>query len=319
MVLLLVMKCWLLYQKSKAAGNNGLLPDIVKCCGGPLLDFVVSLFGTVWREKQVPVEWRDATLVPVPKREDLSLCDNWRGISLLDVMGKLFARIINDRLQVVVEDSVTDSQCGFRAGRGCVDLIFCVRQFVEKTIEHRSKIFLLFVDLRKAYDSVPWQALWCVLWKYGVPGCLVDLVRSFHDGMAATVAVGGEEAPPFEVRNGLRQGCTIAPTLFILYFEQVIQCWLHRCNAVGIEVLYKIGGKLVGERTRRPSLVQLNECLFADDAALICTSRSDMFIAAKVFEEVTKEFGLTLRPSCLLLGLTLQLVMYLLWNWVVAV
>ena len=46
----------------KAAGSNGLLPDIVKCCGGPLLDFIV-LFGTVWKEKQVPAEWRDATLV----------------------------------------------------------------------------------------------------------------------------------------------------------------------------------------------------------------------------------------------------------------
>ena len=91
-----------------------------------------------------------------------------------------------------------------------------MRQLVEKTIEHRSKIFLLFVDLRKAYDSVPWQALWCVLWKYGVPDSLADLVRSFHDGMAATKAVGGEEAPPFELRNGLCQGCTIAPTLFIL-------------------------------------------------------------------------------------------------------
>ena len=58
-------------------------------------------------------------------------------------MGKLFARVINDRLQTVVEDSVADSQCGFRAGRGCVDMVFCVHQLVEKTIEHCSKIFLL--------------------------------------------------------------------------------------------------------------------------------------------------------------------------------
>ena len=66
--------------------------------------------------------------MPVPKRDDLSICDNWRGISLLDVMGKLFARVINDRLQTVAEDSVADSQCGFRAGRGCVDMVFCVHQ-----------------------------------------------------------------------------------------------------------------------------------------------------------------------------------------------
>jgi len=120
----------------KTAGSNGLLPDIVKCCSGPLLDVIVSLFATIWRVKQVPVEWRDATLVPVPKKGDLSVC-------------------VNDRLQTVVEDSVADSQCGFRAGRGCIDMVFCVRQIVEKTFEHHSKIFLLFVDLRKAYNSVP--------------------------------------------------------------------------------------------------------------------------------------------------------------------
>ena len=73
-------------------------------------------------------------------------------------MGKLFARVLNDRLQLVVEEVVSDTQCGFRTGRGCVDMIFCVRQLVEKAIEHNTKIFLLFVDLRTAYDSVPRQA-----------------------------------------------------------------------------------------------------------------------------------------------------------------
>ena len=102
-------------KPGKVAGSNGLLPDIVKCCGGPLLDIIISLFSTVWREKQVPVEWCDSTLVPIPKKGDLSVFDNWRGISLLDVMGKLFARILNNRLQTVVEGSVADSQCSFRA------------------------------------------------------------------------------------------------------------------------------------------------------------------------------------------------------------
>ena len=67
----------------------------------------------MWREQHVPAEWRDALLVPVPKKKDLSLCDNWRGISLLDVVDKLFTRVINDRLQLMVEEVVSDSQCGF--------------------------------------------------------------------------------------------------------------------------------------------------------------------------------------------------------------
>ena len=97
----------------KTGGSNGLLPDLIKCCGGPLIDFIETPFATVWREQHVPAEWRNALPVPVPKKGDLSLCDNWKGISLLDVMGKLFARVINDRLQLAVEEAVSDSQCGF--------------------------------------------------------------------------------------------------------------------------------------------------------------------------------------------------------------
>ena len=104
---------------------------------------------------------------------------NWRGISLLEVVGKVFAKIIQRRLQVLVEDVVADSQCGFRSGRGCADMVFCARQLVEKAIEHNTKVFLLFVDLRKAYDLVPRSAMWLILQKYGVPTVIVDLVRDF--------------------------------------------------------------------------------------------------------------------------------------------
>jgi len=73
-------------------------------------------------------DWRDALIVPVPKKGDLQSCDNWRGIGLLDVVGKIFAQIIQDRLQVIAEGLLPDSQCGFRGGRGCVDIIFVAKQ-----------------------------------------------------------------------------------------------------------------------------------------------------------------------------------------------
>ena len=61
----------------------------------------------------------------MPKKDDLLLCDNWGGISLLAVVGKVFAKIIQRRLQVLVEDVVADSQCGFRLGHGCAHMVFC--------------------------------------------------------------------------------------------------------------------------------------------------------------------------------------------------
>ena len=73
--------------------------------------------------------------------------------------GKLFSNIIQQRLQTVAEKVLPDSQCGFRSGRGCIDIIFCASKLVEKAIEHHTRIYLLFIDLRKAYDSVPREAL----------------------------------------------------------------------------------------------------------------------------------------------------------------
>jgi len=74
---------------------------------------------------------------------------------LLEVVGKVVARVIQGRSQRLAEKELPESQCGFRKGRGCTDMIFTVRQLVDKVIEHHTKQFLVFVDLKKAYDSVP--------------------------------------------------------------------------------------------------------------------------------------------------------------------
>ena len=75
---------------------------------------LLGIFRKVWREGEVFEKWRDAMFIPIHKRGDLSLCDNRQGISLLDVAGKLLGRIIQERLQVIAENVLPDSQCGFR-------------------------------------------------------------------------------------------------------------------------------------------------------------------------------------------------------------
>ena len=148
-------------KTGKASGDSGILPEMVKaaCEEDEFIELVLLLVHSVWEERQVPQEWSDATLVPIPKEGNLSNCNNWRGIALLDVVGKLVARVLQERLQKVAEQELPESQCGFRKGRSCSDMIFTVRQLVEKTIEHGDKLFLVFVDLEKAYDSVPRAAL----------------------------------------------------------------------------------------------------------------------------------------------------------------
>ena len=258
----------------KAAGESGILPELLLCGGSIIIDKLVELFELVWRDGCVVGDWCNALIVPIPKKGNLTLCDNWRGISLLDVVGKVLGRIVQDRLRVVAEDVLPDSQCGFRADRGCIDMIFVARQLVEKAREHQSDLFVLFIDLKKAYDSVPRPALWGVLENLGVPSTLVSIIRSFHEGMSAKVIVGQTFTEPIGVCNGLRQGCTMAPVLFSLYFGAVVDDWRSKCLTAGVEFRHKLGRKLVGDRSAKSRLLLdvITESQVADDAALYATS-----------------------------------------------
>ena len=104
----------------------------------------------------------------------------------------------------------------------------------------------------------------------------------------------GQVALEFEVCNGLWQGCVIAPALFNLYFNLVISQWREKCRDFGVDILYKCGGKLIGERTRRPCCTKMSEFLFTDDAAAVGTSRRNMERAASILNSVISEWGLVL-------------------------
>ena len=107
----------------------------------------------------------------------------------------------------------------------------------------------------------------------------------------AEVTVDGQVAPEFEVRNGLRQGCVLAPTLFNLYFNMVIGQWRERCMDFGVSVLYKCGGRLVGERTRRPFITRVSELQFADDLAAVGTSEVECVTEFKYLGSIVQAKG----------------------------
>ena len=101
------------------------------------------------------------------------------------------------------------------------------------------------MDLKKAYDLIPRSALWRVLETCGVPPIMLSIIRSFHEGMQAEVRAGGTTTDRIEVHNGLQQGCSLAPTLFNIYFSALVGYWRARCPDAGVTVRYRMGWKLV--------------------------------------------------------------------------
>ena len=282
-------------KRGKACGKTGIPPELLVYGSAEVHVRLLQIMKDVWRAGTVVSDWKDAIIVPIPKKGDLRKCSNWRGISLLDVAGKVFARIVQERIQVIAEEILPDSQCGFRKGRGCTDMIFVARQLVEKCREHDDTLFVLFVDLRKAYDSVPRPALWQVLEKYGIPPNMLSIIRSFHDGMQAEIRVGDTTTDKIKVLNGLRQGCTLAPSLFNLYFNAMMSAWRAKCPEAGVTIRYKHGRKLVGDRTAKSRLecVKVTESQFADDAAVYAPSRDAFERATAKLIDTASSWGLT--------------------------
>ena len=112
-------------------------------------------------EEKVPNDWVRAIVVPLYKgKGDRNDCKNYRGISLLSIPGKVYGRILIERVRVLPERMIGEEQCGFRSGRGCVDQVFVMKQMSEKFCGKNKSLFVAYMDLEKAYDRIDRDAMW---------------------------------------------------------------------------------------------------------------------------------------------------------------
>ncbi|KAI0208446.1 hypothetical protein LSAT2_006873, partial [Lamellibrachia satsuma] len=148
---------------------------------------------------------RDATIVTLYKNKgDRSDFNNYRGISLLSIVGKAFARVLLIRLQKLASRVYPESQCRFRAGRSTIDMIFSVRQLQEKCREQGMPLYVAFIDLTMAFDLVSRKGLFRLLEKISCPPKLCSMVASFHENMKGTVVYDGSTSEPFPVCSGVK-------------------------------------------------------------------------------------------------------------------
>ena len=249
-------------KSGKTPGLDGCAVEFLKKGGDSVVEWLVRLFNVCFVAGMVPVDWCSACVVPLYKgKGDRCECGNYRGISLLCVVGKLFGRILIERIRDKTERVIREEQCGFRKGRSCTDQIFTVRQLSEKFIEKGKDVYWAFMDLEKAYDRVDREAMWQVLRLYGVGGKLLRAVQSFYKESRACVRNGSEVSNWFPVKVGLRQGCVMSPWLFNVYMDGVVREVYERASDIGVSV--------VGERG---AVCRVSQLLFADDTALVADS-----------------------------------------------
>lgn len=212
-------------KSGKAAGINGIPPDVWKH-GGPVLHIKLhELLVCCWEQGKLPHDLRDAIIITLYKNKgEKSDCSNYRGITLLSIAGKILAReLLNRLIPSIAEEHLPESQCGFRTNRSTTDMVFVLRQLQEKCREQNKALFVTFVDLTKAFDSVSRKGLWQILERLGCPPKFLAMVIQLHEVQQGQVRYTTDLSEPFQIGNGVKQGCVLAPTLFSIFFSMMLK------------------------------------------------------------------------------------------------
>ena len=181
------------------------------------------LLNACMRQCKVPEDWRIGLIVPIWKRKgDAQDPGKYRGITLLSHIMKLLERILDKRLrEKVVEHKLGEEQLGFRKGRWTTDGMFALSQLVEKRLEMLGHMALAFVDLEKAFDTVPRKMATATLRWMGAPESEGEMVEAMYGNTTGRVVVGSGMSNAFQVNIGLRQGSALSPLFFILVMELI--------------------------------------------------------------------------------------------------
>uniref|UniRef100_A0A669EXX2 Reverse transcriptase domain-containing protein n=1 Tax=Oreochromis niloticus TaxID=8128 RepID=A0A669EXX2_ORENI len=239
---------------------------------------VFVLYNVTWRSGAVPLDWQTGVVVPIFKEGDRRVCSNYRGITLLSLPGKVYARVLERRVRPLVEPRIQEEQCGFRPGRGTLDQLFILSRILEGAWEFAQPVYMCFVDLEKAFDRVPWGVLWEVLQEYGVSGPLLRAIRSLYNHRKSLVRIAGNKSDSFPVGDGLRQGCPLSPVLFIIFMDRI-----SRRSQVA-EGLH-FGG------------LRISSLLFADDVVLLASSGEGLQLALERFAAECEAAGIRISTS----------------------
>jgi hypothetical protein len=160
-------------------------------------------------------KWEHAVIINIHKKGDKSQCTNYRGISLLNYVYKIYVSILKAKLQPKAEHILTGEQCGFSKGRSSTDAVFIIKQIIETRREYNLPLFLLFLDHEKSYDRVNRSKLWSSLERDKLPVNLFNSIKALYNKISVTINMGNRTAhgTSFVVNRGLRHDCGLSVLL----------------------------------------------------------------------------------------------------------
>ena len=267
----------------KAGGLDGIPNEVWRWGGRRLEEWIGGFLNRVWRGEEWPENWKEGVVVPIVKKGEGKQVKEYRGITLMPTLYKVYAKILAERLKEEIEEKgiIPENQAGFRNKRGTIDNIFVLNYVVNRSVDKKGgKLVALFVDLKAAFDSVDRGILIKTMRERGIREGLIERVEGLLRETKSRVRVGEETEEEFWTGRGVRQGCPLSPLLFNLLISDLEEV-MGRVKWGGV----KVGG------------VKVCTLAYADDLVLIAEDEDQMRSMLERLERYLDEKNLVLNAE----------------------
>ena len=206
---------------------------------------------------------------------------NYRPITILSFLGKLFTAILNSRLNDYLEDLLSENQAGFRKHYSTLDHIFSMHSLIELLKSQKKKIFCCFVDFSSAFDSVWRIGLWKKILEHNIDGKVFKVIFNMYHGIKSCVSL--MECSPFSSSAGVRQGENLSPILFNMYLDDLENFLLQsQTNGIGLDIIND-------EITHFSRLIVL---FYADDTVILANTEQELQNSLNIFNSYCEQWKL---------------------------
>uniref|UniRef100_A0A9J8AFQ2 ribonuclease H n=1 Tax=Cyprinus carpio carpio TaxID=630221 RepID=A0A9J8AFQ2_CYPCA len=268
-------------EPKKACGVDGILNEMLKHTEQNFKLAILKLFNDVLCVGFFPEIWNQGLISPIHKNGDKLEPNNYRGICVNSNLGKVFCSILNTRLSdfLIKHNALSKCQIGFLPKCRTSDHIFTLQTLIDKYVhQNKSQIFACFIDFKKAFDSIWHEGLFLKLIDSGIGGKFYDLIKSMYTISQCAVKIGNKRTEYFPQRRGVRQGCSLSPTLFNIYINQLASVLEHA----------PIQGLTLHD-------TEIKCLLYADDLVLLSPTKEGLQDGLDLLEDYCQTWALTVN------------------------